>query len=219
MKILRALPFIGVFLLTACSSGSPSFVDLGPAPEYQKPESPAEIIDHEATMPEWAGRYLEAGVAGVETLPEYQDRYVFIDRQTGSRLEPLRLWAEGFSLERDFSRLVAARIQERFIAESNGNPAEKYGRYFEAMVKGASNAVFQGALRGSGVWVKKRIFTEDGASVAEERYEYLIITFIDKETLRQQIDLLLITVRPDTPSTRDQSSASMRLRLNFYEGF
>jgi hypothetical protein len=219
MKTPRAIPLIGAFLMIACSSDPQGFLDLGPAPEYLRAERIAEIIDSEDNMSVWAGRYLEAGVAGVETLPEYSDRYVFVDRQVGSRLEPLQLWAAGFSVERDFSRLVAARIQERFISGGSGNPAEEYGRYFEAVVKGASSLVFQGATREGSFWVRKRIFEEGGVSPVEDIYEYLIMATVDRETLRQQIDMLLITIRPDKPSTRDQSTASMRLRLNFFEGF
>jgi hypothetical protein len=219
MKALRAIPLIGAFLIVSCSSGPQGSLSLGPAPEYRREERLAEVIDHEDAMPQWAIRYLEAGVEGVETLPEYGDSYVFIDRQAGSSLEALRLWAAGFSVERDFSRLVASRIQKRFVAGSDGNPAEEYGRYFETVVKSASGIVFQGAVREGGFWVKKRIFEEDGVSPAEDVYEYLIMASAGREALRQQIDMLLITARPDKPATRDQSAASMRLRLNFFEGF
>jgi hypothetical protein len=218
MKTSRAI-LIGAFLIVSCSSDPQGSLNLGPAPEYRMEQRISEVIDHEEPMPEWASRYLEAGVPGIETLPEYSASYVFIDRQVGSSLEALRLWAAGFLVERDFSRLVAARIQGRFIAESNGNPAEEYGRYFEAVAKGASNLVFQGASRRGGFWVKKRIFEDDGVSPVEDIYEYLIMVSVDRETLRQQIDMLLITSRPDKPATKDQSAASMRLRLDFFEGF
>jgi hypothetical protein len=216
MKTPRAIPLIGALLITACFS-DPGALDLGPAPEYRREERVSEIIDYSEDMPHWAFPYLEAGPAGIEALPEYGDSYVFVDRQAGNRLEPLRLWAAGFSVERDFSRLVAARIQERFVTGSNGNPAEEYGRYFETVVKGASNAVFPGPLGHGGFWVKRRFIGEDGPT--EEIYEYLIMVSVDREALRQQINMLLITARPDRPSTRDQSVASMRLRMNFFDGF
>jgi hypothetical protein len=220
MKTLRVcIPFIGVFLATACFSSPGTPVDLGPVPAYQERNSITEIINHEDNMPEWAGRYIAAGLAGIEVLPEYGDRYVFIGRQTGNSLEPLLLWSAGFSVERDFPRLVSARIQERFIAGGAENPGEAYGRYFEAVVKNASNTVFAGASRGDGCWIKKRIFEDDGISPAGEIYEYLIMTSIARETLQRQINMLLITTRPDKPLSREQSAASMRLRLNFFEGF
>jgi hypothetical protein len=213
------LPFIGAFLITACSSEPERFVDLGPAPAYQERYSISEILDHENDMPEWASRYIEAGLAGIETLPDYADSYVFVGRQVGNSLEPLRLWAAGFSVERDFPQLVSARIQERFIAGGNGSPADAYGRYFETVVKNASNTVFEGASLSDSFWIKKRIFGDDGASPVEDVYEYLIMTLIDKTTLQRQINMLLITARPDKPPTRNQSAAAMRLRLSFYEGF
>jgi hypothetical protein len=220
MKTLSVCtPFIGVLLATACFSGPGTPVDLGPAPAYQERNTITEIIDHDDNMPEWAGRYIDAGLAGIEALPEYGDRYVFIGRQAGNSLEPLLLWAAGFSVERDFPQLVSARIQERFIAGGDGNPGEKYGRYFEAVVKSASDTAFAGASREGGCWIKKRIFADDGISPAGEIYEYLIMTSIDRETLQRQINMLLITTRPDKTPFREQSAASMRLRLTFYEGF
>jgi hypothetical protein len=220
MKALCAcIPLIGAFLAIACSAAPERPVDLGPVPEYQEKNTVAEIIDQEKDMPEWASRYVSSGSAGVEDLPEYADRYVFVGRQVGNSLGPLRLWAAGFSVERDFPRLVAARIQQRFVAGGKGNPGDAYGRYFEAVVKNASDTAFQGASREGSFWLKKRFFAEDGTSPAGEVYEYLIMTSIDRETLQKQINMLLITARPDKPPTREQSAASMRLRLSFYEGF
>jgi hypothetical protein len=222
MKTVRAhtcVLFAAAFLTAACFSGPESSVDLGPVPAYRERNTIAEIIDYENDMPEWVDRYAAAGPAEVETLPEFEGRYVFISRQAGSSLEPLRLWAAGFSVERDFPRLVSARIQARFILGGRGNPGEEYGRYFEATVKNASDATFEGASLEGSFWVKKRIFAEDGLSPAGEIYEYLIMTAIDKEILRGQIDLLLTTTRTSEPSSREQAAASMRLRLNFYEGF
>jgi hypothetical protein len=220
MKTLRSsIPLIGAFLLTACSSAPERPVDLGPLPAYQERHSITEILDHENDMPEWASRYIDAGCAGIEALPEYAGSYAFVGRQAGISLEPLRLWAAGFSVERDFPRLVSARIQERFLAGGNGNPADEYGRYFETVVKNASDAAFEGASRQGSFWVKKRIFGDDGISPVEDVYEYLIMILIDQEILRQQINIILITARPDKLPSRDQLAAAMRLRLNFYDGF
>jgi hypothetical protein len=170
-------------------------------------------------MPEWVGRYADAGFAGVETLPEFEGRYVFVSRQTGNSLDPLLLWAAGFSIERDFPRLVSARIQARFILGGNENPGDEYGRYFEAVVKNASDSTFEGASLEGSFWIKKRIFTDDGLSPMGEVYEYLIMTSISREILRGQIDMLLTTTRTNETPSREQATASMRLRLNFYEGF
>jgi hypothetical protein len=213
------IPLIGAVLISACSAGPEASVDLGPIPAYQEKNSITEILAYERDMPEWADRYGSAGLAGIETLPEYADRYVFVSRQIGNNLESLELWAAGFSVERDFPRLVAERIRKRFIAGGNGNPGEEYGRYFEAVVKNASDAVFTGVSREGSFWIKVRIFEDDGVSPAGEVYECLVMASIARETLQQQIDMLLITTRPDKPFDREQSAAAMRLRLNFYEGF
>jgi hypothetical protein len=220
MKTVRACAlFAAAFLTAACSSGPGRLVDLGPPPAYRERNTITEIIDYENDMPEWVSRYAEAGLAGVESLPEFEGRYVFVSKQAGNSLEPLRLWAAGFSVERDFPRLVSARIQARFILGGNRNPGDEYGRYFETAVKNASNSTFEGVSLEGSFWIKKRIFADDGLSPVGEVYEYLIMTSINRETLRGQIDMLLTTTRTDEAPSRDQAAASMRLRLNFYEGF
>jgi hypothetical protein len=197
-------------------------VILGPVAEYQEKNSIIEVIDHEnldEDIPEWVIRYLSTDLIGIETLPEYEDRYVFIGKQRGNSLDSLRLWATSFSVDRDFSRLVSARIQARFTRIARGNPGEEFGRYFETVIKNSSDTVFSGASQEGSFWIRQRIFGDDGLSPIGESFEYYVLVSIEKEILEKQINLLLTTARPDLPPTRDQSAAAMRLRLNFYEGF
>jgi hypothetical protein len=223
---------LSVPLCTGCFTRSPSVILLGPVPEYRQQNSIIEVIDHENItrdsggtivseddMPQWVIRYINTGITGIETLPEYEESYVFVGKQTGNNLASLKLWANGFSVDRDFPRLVAARVQARFSAFARGNPGEEFGRYFEGVIKNLSDTTFTRAHRESSFWIKKRNFGDDGLTPVGESYEYFILIGIGKEALEEQINLLLITTRPEIPPTRDQSAAAMRLRLNFYEGF
>jgi hypothetical protein len=210
---------MGIFLFTACFTAPEKIVELGPVPEYRETNSISEVIDHEADMPPWVVRYVSAGIRGIETLPEYEDRYVFIGKQRGNNLESLKLWTGGFSLDQDFPRLVSERIQARFTGFADGNPGEKFGRYFEAVVKKSADTAFDGAVQESSFWIKKKNFEDDGVSPLGETFEYYILVSIEKEILERQINMLLITTRTDLPPTKDQSAAAMRLRLSFYDEF
>jgi hypothetical protein len=223
---------LGISLFTGCFTRPPPVVILGPVPEYREQNSIIEVIDHENItrdergtivseddMPQWVVRYISTGIAGIEALPEYEDSYVFVGKQTGNNLDSLKLWANGFSIDRDFPRLVSARVQARFSGFARGNPGEEFGRYFEAVIKNFSDTAFSEASQGSSFWIKKRNFGDDGLTPVGESYEYFILIRISKVALEKQIDLLLITTRPEIPPTREQSAAAMRLRLNFYQGF
>ncbi|GHV79629.1 hypothetical protein AGMMS49944_14200 [Spirochaetia bacterium] len=224
---MKAVPtlilVVGMSLFTACQSNREKpMVRFGPIPEYREKTSLFELIDHENApedMPEWVSRYINAGINGIEGLPEYADSYVFIGMQRGSNQDSLKLWADSFSLDRDFPRLVSARVQARFSAFANGNPDEEFGRYFERVVKNTIDAAFEGVIQESSYWIKKRTFDDDGLNPTGEVYEYYILTRIPRDALENQINLLLITARTDLPPTRDQSAAAMRLRLNFFDGF
>jgi hypothetical protein len=231
MKTVPAIILVVcIVLFTTCVTGRErATVRLGPVPEYREKTSVTEVIDHEnaakpgadfpTDMPEWVIRYISAGISGIEDLPEYADSYVFIGKQRGNNLDSLKLWAGNFSLDRDFPRLVSARIQDRFTGFANGNPAEEFGRYFEQVVKNSTDTAFSGAMQEGSFWIKKRNFEDDGLTPAGETYEYYILTMITKAALEKQINLLLITTRTDLPPTREQSAAAMRLRLNFFNGF
>jgi hypothetical protein len=223
---------LSVFLFTGCFTRSPSVILLGPVPEYRERNSIIEVIDHENIvrnsmgtitseddMPQWVALYISTGITGIETLPEYENSYVFVGKQGGNNLASLKLWANGFSVDRDFPRLVSARVQARFSGFARGNPGEEFGLYFEAVIKNLSDATFTKARRESSFWIKKRIFGDDGLTLVGESYEYFILIRISREALEEQINLLLITTRPEIPPTRDQAAAAMQLRLNFYEGF
>jgi hypothetical protein len=224
---------VGVSLLTSCFSAPPTAPALGPVPEYRERNSVIEVIDHEnagnddaegSAMPEWVAQYVSSGAAGIEALGEYAGRYVFIGKQTGNSLDALRLWEAGFSVSRDFSRLVSARIQARFIRAAGGNPGEEFGRYFEAVVKASADATFTGADQESSFWIKKRMFDDDGTSPTGEAFEYFILTSIGRETLEAQVSQILSAAQPapaaaDPAPTREQSAAATRLRGSFFEGF
>jgi hypothetical protein len=242
MKTVPALIHIlGIVLLASCFTGPPKAALLGPVTEYEERNGVIEVIGYEnaeapptepenaapavlpvglpAEMPEWVARYISTGTTGIETLPEYANRYVFIAKQTGGSLDSLKLWTKGFSLDRDFSRLVSARIQARFSGVAGGNPGEVFGRYFEEVVKNAANANFTGASLEGRFWIKKRISGDDGSTPPGETFEYYILVSIEKETLENQINLLLMTTQSDLPPTREQSAATVRLKTNFYTGF
>jgi hypothetical protein len=197
---------------------------LPPVPEYRERYSVFEVTDHEnkaenQDMPEWVNRYTDEGISGLENMPEYNGSYIFIGKQQGNNLDSLGLWANGFSIERDFSRLVSARIQARFIKSSTGNPAEEFGRYFENVIKNISDTIFTGAQQGGSFWMKKRIFGDDGLTPEGETYECLVLVSIKKDILERQINIILRTTRPEMPPTKEQASASSRLRINFFDGF
>jgi hypothetical protein len=193
-------------------------------PEYKEESRTFEIIDYEKTaentdMPEWVGRYINEGISGIEAMPEYENSYIFVGKQQGNNLDSLRLWARGFSIERDFSRLVAARIQVRFFNASAGNPADEFGHYFENVIKNISDAVFSGAEQEESFWVKKKIPQEGGLTPEGYIFEYYIPIHINKDALKKQINIILRTTRTDIPPTKEQASASSRLRIGFFNTF
>ncbi|AEF85506.1 putative lipoprotein [Treponema primitia ZAS-2] len=221
--ISGACIIIGLVLLTTgCSTEPPRLAELGPIPKYIENNPPFELIDHEngdEDPPDWVSLYIDQGVQGIENLPEYADSYVFVSKQQGNNLEALYLWRSGFSITRDFPRLVSARIQARFIKDAPENPNGAFGRYFETVIRASSDASFSNVEQKDSYWVQKRLYAEDGVSPEEDVFESYILVSAERDTLKQQINTILRMARPEIPPTREQSAAGMRLRINFFDGF
>ncbi len=215
--VIAALVFAG------CASKSKS-TTLGPAPEYQQKTDAYVVIDHKTKavgqdVPEWVTRYISDGVTGVEAMDQYKNKYVFIGEDSGTNLNALRQWSSGFTVAQDMSRMVSSRVQARFAGAAAGSPDDAYGRYFENVVKSASDASYSGARKETDFWILKRFFKADGKSVDREEYDYFVLISIDKEILQRQINDVLNGVKVDTPPTKEQATAIDRVKEAFYEGF
>jgi hypothetical protein len=179
-------------------------------------------------VPIWVEYYLEGNIAALEALEEYQDRYAFIARSRGTNSRALEQWLRGFSVELDFARLAAMRIEKRFTQAALGFPDTVFGRYFEALIRAVSDASWEGAVREDDFWLKGFYQGVQGAQGTDgntagneggESYDFMILVTVDKTLLASRIQSLLFEVKPQAPMSRDQLAAVERLRERFFEGF
>jgi hypothetical protein len=195
-------------------------------PEVQ-PEKKQEVLwtitdfrgkDSGGAIPAWAFLYLEGGNTAVETLPEFQDRYVFVSMNEGLNFNALEQWLEGFSPEQDFARLAAVRMEKRLLSAVTGFPDDEYGSYFETLIRAASDADWEGPRREDDIWIKRRFFslTEDET---RESWAFLILTAIKKDVLVPRINTLLKNTKPSQPLNHSQTNTVERLVGIFFEDF
>jgi hypothetical protein len=171
------------------------------------------------TLPKWVEYYLEKNIAAIEALEEYQDRYVFIARSKGTNFRALEQWIRGFSVELDFARLAAVRIEKRFTLAALGFPDTVFGRYFETLIRAASDASWEGAVMEDDFWVKGYYERVSENADSDESYDFLILITVDKILLASQIQPLLFDVKPQTSMSRDEFAAVDRVREHFFEDF
>jgi hypothetical protein len=200
------------------------------------PLEPFEIMDYEAKaeggdIPEWVSRYLAEGVRGVEEIPEFQDKYVFVGLGEGPNFKALSQWEAAFTPAQDLARLVASRIEARLIAAAQtAIPDDTYGAFFETLVKNASNARYQGAVKETSFWVRQfppvdeaetDEESEEQGSIETDReiYDFLILIGIDRNQLEPQINSLFNAVKTELNPKRDQAAAINRVGEKFFEGF
>jgi hypothetical protein len=174
--------------------------------------------DNGGAIPAWALLYLEGGNTAVETLPEFQDRYVFVSMNEGLNFSALEQWLEGFSPEQDFARLAAVRMEKRLLSAVTGFPDDEYGSYFETLIRAVSDADWEGPRREDDTWIKRRFFslTEDET---RESWAFLILTAIKKDVLVPQINTLLKNTKPSQPLNHSQTNTVERLVGIFFEDF
>jgi hypothetical protein len=211
----------GVLSLTACIATPQRVVN--PIPLLPQVEEPAmyRIVNHknEASgqdIPEWLRRYLAEGIAGIEAMRQFENVYAFVGMASGTNMKALEQWAAGFTAVQDLPRLVADRVQSRFIAAS-GSPDAEYGRYFEQAIKGVSDIRYTGARKEADFWVLKHYPGEDGETPEREVYEFYVLVTTNRANLMEGINTVLNGIQ--VTITREQSAAVARLRERFYDGF
>jgi hypothetical protein len=221
--ILPALS--GTILLFFSCFGAPA---AAPVPVYAPPiaaQKPfVDIFAHQYStlgqaVPDWVVRYLNAGIPGVEALSRFADSYVFVDENSGTNINALNQWSEGFVPAQDFSRLVSARVQSRFIGKTGRTPDRDYGRYFEAAVRAASDRSYAGAKVEGKFWVVRQFIQDSETNRSQKIYDYYILISIKKEELKTQLNDVFRNAITDLKLTREQNGAINRLRDAFYDTF
>jgi hypothetical protein len=235
--MIRLLLIILTVLFTACV-GQKDGIILRPEPgqegtEQTGPQEIWHIIESqnglpESGIPEWVNLYLSEGIPGLESLDQYNGKYVFIGKNLGSNLTALKQWSKGFSAAQDFPRLLAQRVENRLTASASLYPDDEYGEYFEKLIKQVSDAEYP-AVKKENFWIKRiRIpdaVEDDTDSLPEqensptERYEFFILLDIDKDSLQNQIRQITAGIKTDRPPTREQAAAINKVQSSFFTGF
>jgi hypothetical protein len=198
-------------------------------------------------LPAWLAAYLGAGGApgndtagllGVETLPEYAGKYVFIIEQRGAALPALQKWKTNFRVNQDFSYAVFLRMYARLLSESEGRPDYFFGDFFENFLKGIAGSSFRGASVEDFFWIKTAfqrriapVFSpeepepDDELSAleyetyeTEEEYRYYILTAINRLDLQRDVRALFSEVKSGILE-KSHSNAVDRLEAALFAGF
>ncbi|MDR2397887.1 MAG: hypothetical protein LBD74_03895 [Spirochaetaceae bacterium] len=222
-KSFMVMHGIVALLCATCTGNPPEQPVVWTAPKEERLIRLYQIIDFKdnhrgGDIPEWVHRYERQGISGVEGLAEYANDYIFISELEGTSFKALQQWSSGFVPAKDLSRLVASRIQERVTQRVSTYPEGEYGRFFEAFIRAASDAVYSGAVQVGDFWVLKEYFQEDGVTPDREVYNFLILIRIDKTVLRKSIQEILASLGPMS-LTKAQTQAVNRLKETFFDFF
>ena len=232
---------LAAILFTACSTQNNKIIFLpDPAQDVSQEQSVLsgswQIIETqngpgETGLPVWVRSYLERGGRDLESLDTYSGKYVFVGQNQGDNFNALQQWANGFTAAQDLPRLVARRVERRLVASAALYPDDEYGEYFAYLIKKVSDEEYPGAAKEQTFWVKQKKIPvsgeDDDDSETEiapedidlERYEFLVLLSINKETLQITIQKIMADIKTSTAPTRDQTAAINKIRQNFFEGF
>ena len=217
--------FTAVFL-------APLFLACGNAPGinpgeiYQNWETapqPFSLADYknksiEEELPEWVFWYIYNGIRGIETMPQYQDRYIFVEEASGINKNALNQWMESYRTIQNFSRLVSSRVQARFINASGGDVDGTYGRYFEQVIREVSDTMYPEVWKDDDYWILKQYIMEETDEAIRDEYNFLILMSIDRRVLEERILRILYEQRNQGKRAREQNAAISRLIENFFSG-
>ena len=192
----------------------------------EEPEEPRDlnwkILDHknpDEDVPVWVYFFLRGNVSSIERTGAYPDQYAFVSANYGTNVSALRQWEAAFSPELDFARLAAARIEKRFSAIAEKYPDDEYGSFYEAMIRTAHDAQWEGAEIREKYWVSRSFPDPEDPDLETARYDFLILVTIGKTNLDRQIRTLLAGIKTETPLTRDQANAAAKAQEHFFDDF
>jgi hypothetical protein len=229
--------FSALTLLSACVSRSENIPPQTTVAERALPpvipeEKTYFIGDYQGrnsgrTVPVWVNRYLEGGIAALESMDEFGGSYVFVAEISGVNINALNQWSLGFSPEQDISRLIARRVQARFPGSDTGSPDLEYGRYFESLVRAAADTFYRGTEKRDSFWFEKEYPGASGAALDnaldnprnEETAVFLILMTIERNTLISQLEPVLANAAEGIEANGEQLAAINRLRASFFESF
>lgn len=216
--------FFSLFLFYACSDAPKPPPELKWVEKGLPPSTDQSYLivssKSNGDIPDWTNIYLNSGISGIELIAQYKNSYVFIKEVKGHFFTPLLQWLNNFSLEREFPRLVAERIQLRFTKNIKTYPDAEYGGFFESAVKAFSNARYESAVKEDDFWIEKNIFQENGAETQIKEFSFFVLITIDKKLLKSQIDAILDPLTPDDKlSTKAQIRSVQYIKEHFFEGF
>jgi len=177
-------------------------------------------------IPEWARLYIDDKENEIEALDVFEGKYVFIGANGGGNFNALQQWANGFTVEQDLPGLVTLRAETRLVTAASLYPDDEYGDFFEFLIRDLSDAEYYGAVKEQSFWLSRAVRpseTDDAdtnpAASDTERYEFLILVSVDKETLQKQIQNIIANVKVKEHPTKEQAAAVARIKNNFFEGF
>ena len=232
------LLLFAVFIFAACVEQKSAVIFYPNSAQDMQPEPyplqswliiESENGSTEAEIPEWVNSYFSGEARRIENLNQYRGKYVFIGENWGENLSALQQWAGNFTVLHDLPRLVATRVERRFVTSAYLYPDDEYGQYYENLIKKVSDGEFPGAVKEQTFWVKRELaeditdddeYAESGQmDIATKLYEYLILVSIDSEILKNQLIKIMNEVNTAVPPTREQAAAINRVQQNFFEGF
>jgi len=202
--------------------------------EQAKPFDSWEIINSQngqgsANIPEWVRWHIDNDVNEIEALDRFSGKYIFIGENGGGNFSALQQWANGYTVEQDLPRLITKRAERRLVSSASLYPDDEYGEYYEFLIRDISNGEYSGAVKEQTFWLRRKILNNaetDGAistqskpDAAQERYEFLVLISVDKETLQKQIQGIMTKIKTKIIPTKEQAAAVARIKNTFFEGF
>lgn len=213
MKCIKILvPVAILLLLVGCASKKE------PEAKELKGTVKTQVLEHKGTalaineLPIWVETYIQKGIPALEKMPDFTEDYCFVAEESGSNLNAVQAWVEGFNMPQLIARNISTRVEATFSGAASGSTDGAYGTYFEDVVKACSDITYSGARKQNDWWVLVRRFDEKTSKKYVDEYRSYILYTIEKDLL----DIQVLDVIEDTAKasdlTEDQNAAVNKVK-------
>jgi|GEM_PF-3210981 len=216
---LLFLFFTMVFLFASCANDPNVLSLISPDPTSMPVRAEIYFMEDYKGMeegldvPEWVAMYLSYGNQGVESMEIYQFDYIFVIRNSGSNFTALNHWQNAFSVELDFPRMAASRIEERFYKEFT-LPDFEFGTFYLNLIRAVSDSEWRQATTEDDFWMLSKIDPDAPAS-----WDFLVLTAIPRYIFEARFYEIFDSVNARLSFSSEQQRSINRFRNNFFDDF
>jgi tetratricopeptide (TPR) repeat protein len=137
--------------------------------------------------PDWIKNYLANGIMGVQSQPQFKDKYCIIGEEFGTDKQAVFASADNFNPQMRLRAMLGAAIAGEYQARAAGAASNDYNRQIDNVINAITNVIYNGVQREADWWILRRRYDPGQQDVYIDEYWACVLHTIPKPELNRQV--------------------------------